>query len=327
MKRICAVIMIGVLLVMAFSTRGAVYRWKDQHGKTHYSSALPSSPVKHLEIKQKDYWIPYSAEHASTPQPIPPSCATVAYRKSQSVMTIPVTLNQSLTRIFAIDTGASYTIISHEIAKTLQLQPNPELAPLTLQTANGQIQAPLVNIETLTVGELTSYNIVAAIHDVQDGDSISGLLGLNFLNRFTMTVDSTQQQITFTPVTATSAFHTHDCVAAREWVLQGTRLNDGSEEEAWMYQQAIALCPDLLEAYYRLGSVYYQQHDHQRAIDLHQRLLQLAPEEAEAHYRLGVLYMLERQFVLARAAFQKTLQLFPSHPQAQEYLKQLQNDR
>jgi clan AA aspartic protease (TIGR02281 family) len=317
--------MIGLLLIMPLLTPGAVYRWKDRNGKTHYSSALPSTPVEDLEIKQDDHWIPYSADLAPTPQPTPVSRAIVPYRQNHSIMTVSVTLNQRLERMFAIDTGASYTIISHDVAEALQLQPNPDLAPLTLQTANGQIQAPLVNIDTLTIGHFTSHNVIAAIHDIQNGSTLSGLLGLNFLNRFTMTVDSARQQITLTPVTATSTFLAHDCIAARELVLQGTRLNDGSDEEAGKYQQAIAFCPDLLEAYYRLGNVYYQQHEYQAAIDIHQRLIQLSPEEADAHYRLGVLYLLERQLELARGAFQKTLQLVPTHPQAQEYLDQLQN--
>jgi clan AA aspartic protease (TIGR02281 family) len=327
MKRIPAAIMIGLLLIMPLLALGAIYRWKDGSGKMHYSSALPSTPVKNLEIKQADHWIPYSADMAPTPRPTPVAHAIVPYRQSHSIMTVSVTLNQHLERVFAIDTGASYTIISNDVAEALQLQPNPDLAPLTLQTANGQIQAPLVNIDTLTIGQFMSHNVVAAIHDIQNGSTLSGLLGLNFLSRFTMTVDSARQQITLMPLAATSTFLAHDCIAARDLVLRGTHLNDGSDEEAGKYQQAIAFCPDLLEAYYRLGNVYYQQHEYQAAIDIHQRLLQLSPEEAEAHYRLGVLYLLERQVELARGAFQKTLRLVPTHPQAQEYLNQLQNTR
>ncbi len=240
-------------------------------------------------------------------------------------MTIPVMLNQYLERTFAVDTGASYTIISPAIAEALHLSPNPELAPITLHTANGEIQAPLVNITSLTIGSLTTYNLVAAIHDLHDSSNISGLLGLNILDRFTLTVDSARQQLIFTPVTSTSNVQDYNCVAGREWMQQGARLNDGSDQEAWLYQQALAACPDLLEAYYRLGHVYYRQGAYTSAIDVHQRLLQLAPEEAEAYYRLGVVYMLDRQFELAKEAFQHALLLEPAHSHAQTYLDQLQD--
>ncbi len=242
-------------------------------------------------------------------------------------MTIPVMLNQRLERIFAVDTGASYTILSSAVADALGLQPNPDRTLLTLQTANGEIRAPLVNIEALTIGSLTTYNVVAAIYDLHNTTEISGLLGLNVLNRFTMTVDSAQQHMTFTPTTPVATFREQNCVVARAWMQSGIRLDDGSDEEAGLYQHALTACPSLLEAYYRLGQVYYRQKSYADAIDIHQRLVQLAPKEAEAYYRLGVVYMLDRQFEFAKEAFQQTLRLAPSHPYAQDYLEQLRNGK
>ena len=96
-----------------------------------------------------------------------------------------------------------------------------------------------------------------AIHDFQEEAHLAGLLGLNVLRRFTVTVDSTRQQITFDAIATSSDFTARDCVQAREWVLKGQALNDSSPEEISAYQRAIKLCSDLLEAYYHLGAVYY----------------------------------------------------------------------
>lgn len=327
MRSIGIVIAIGALCILTQPASAEVYRWQDTRGQTYYSSAPPSAPVKHLEVKRDNYWIPSSGDSHAVPQPPPASTTVVPYRNNLAVLTIPVLLNQRLECTFAIDTGATYTILSSAAAGALGLQPNPELAPLTFQTANGEIRAPLVNISALTIGTLTTYNVVAAIYDLHNTTEISGLLGLNVLNRFTMTVDSAQQHITLTPATPASTFREHNCVAAREWMQHGIRLNDGSDEEAGFYRQALAACPNLLEAYYRLGHVYYRQKSYADAIDIHQRLVQLAPEEAEAYYRLGVVFMLDRQFEFAKEALLHTLRLAPSHPHAQDYLEQLQKGK
>lgn len=283
------------------------------------------TPVKNLEVKRNNRWYPYSIEHTPAPTPERRSRAVVSYQKQNTIIIIPVTINETLDRLFAVDTGASYTVIAQDVANALNLTPNPEIPPISLQTANGLIQAPLVNLETVTVGHLTTHNVTAAIHDFQESSAIGGLLGLSFLNRFKMTVDSTQHQLTLEPIQALSTYLAHDCVAAREWLFQGQALNDASEQEVSCYQKAIALCPDLVEAYYHLGMVYYEQQDYQRAIDAHHQILRLQADDPEAHYRLGVLYMLERQFVLAKGEFQRTLELDPAHKHAKEYLEQLKN--
>ncbi len=327
MKIICTILVVtSVFFGEISSVSAAVYRWKNGKGQLHYSSSPPTTPVKNLEVKQGDKWYPFSELKDFVPDTKDTSSkAVVSYKRQNAVIIIQVTINDKLKSPFAVDTGASYTIISSEIAEALNLMPNPEIPPIVLQTANGRIQAPLVNLNSVAVGNLTTHNVAAAIHDLHDSSNISGLLGLNFLNRFKVTVDSTHNQLTLEPIEALSKYHSRDCIAAREWFTRGQALNDGSEEEASHYRKAISLCPDLVEAYYHLGTLYYQQKDYQRAIDVHLKIIQMQPDEPQAHYRLGILYMLERNFLLAKSEFQKTLRLDPDHQQAGEYLEQLKN--
>jgi len=324
MKTICIVLAItSVLFCEIPSLSAAVYRWKNGKGQMHYSSRPPTTSVKNLEVKQGDRWYPYSGLETPVPDTKKVSQAIVNYNKQNAVIVIRVTINNKIEKSFAVDTGASYTVISSEVAQALNLTPNPEIPPITLQTANGRIQAPLVNLESLTVGNLTTHNVAAAVHEVDDSSNIAGLLGLNFLNRFRMTVDSTRNQLVFEPVGSPSEYAVRDCVAAREWLIRGQTLNDGSEKEASYYKKAISSCPNLVEAYYHLGAVYYQQKKYQQAISVHLNIIHIQPDEPQAHYRLGVLYMLERNFLLAKSEFQKTLRLDPDHKQAREHLEQL----
>ena len=231
---------------------------------------------------------------------------------------VDATLNRKITSSFAVDTGATYTVISQELADALHLRPTPTTPRITLQTANGRIQVPLLTLDSLTIGDLESSHITVAIHQFDETSMITGLLGLNFLNRFQMTVDASQKQLIFTPIA-------HDCAAAREHVDLGQALRNNSEQEAAYYRKALALCPDLIDAYYFLGIVYIQQKDGQRAIELHRQLVRRLPHDAEAHFRLGISYLLERNVQDAKSQFQQTLELHPNHIQAREYLERLKN--
>ena len=238
---------------------------------------------------------------------------------------VDVLINQKLSRPFAVDTGATYTVISPEIAQALYLNVRSNAPQVTLQTANGRIQVPLVNLESVAVGELETPNVTAAVQDIDESSQISGLLGLNFLNRFQMTVDAANYQLTLKSVQPLSKYKKRDCVTARTLLKRGRALNDTSEKEASYYKRAISLCPDLVEAYYYLGAVYINQQDAQRAVELHREIIQMQPNEAEAHFRLGVAYILQRKFQKAEKELRWALRLSPDHQQAAEYLEHLKS--
>lgn len=343
MKTLRILLMIGFLILgMTLPLSAEIYRWKDGKGKIHYSTKPPSHHVTGpVEVKINNRWYPYTGDedldalkakgsapiNYTTSSPGPslqhtektPKQAIVSYSKQESMIIIEVTVNQKITRPFAVDTGATYTIISQEIADALYLRPDPRIPPITIQTANGRIQVSLVNLDSVSVGGLEMLNVTAAIHTFDESSRISGLLGLNFLNRFQMTVDATKNQLILKPIASLS----QDCATAKELLHYGRALHDNSNQEASYYKKAISLCPDLVEAYYYLGAVYIHQKNAQQAIKLHQKIIRMQPQEPEAHFRLGLSYILERQFEQAAREFQKTLQLDPNHKQAKEYLARL----
>lgn len=335
-----ALLVVAFIFLMPRSGAAEVYRWKNTNGQIHYSSSPPSYPVAGLiEVKRNNRWHPYTGKETfpnlttrpthqityttSFPnQPLPlektAQQTVIPYSQYQSMIIVDVTLNRNITRPFAVDTGATYTVISQELADVLHLRPTPAAPRITLQTANGRIQVPLLTLDSLTMNGLESSNITVAIHQFDDSAMISGLLGLNFLNRFQMTVDASKKELIFIPIS-------HDCVAAREQVDLGQALRNNSEQEAAYYREALTLCPDLIDAYYFLGVVYIHQQDAQRAIDVHRQLLRKHPNEAEVYFRLGVSYLLQRDFQQAKSQFQKALELDSAHQQAREYLERLKN--
>ncbi len=58
------------------------------------------------------------------------------------------------------------------------------------------------------------------------------------------------------------------CDRAWNWYQEGLGLSDDSTREVFCYQRAIELCPELVEAYIRLGEVYRNQGREQQALEV-----------------------------------------------------------
>lgn len=89
---------------------------------------------------------------------------------------------------FIVDTGATYTSISQDLAEQLGLDIQRS-ERIRITTANGRIDVPKVVIATLNVNGLEAHNVEATVIPIRHGSSFSGLLGLSFLRQFVVTID------------------------------------------------------------------------------------------------------------------------------------------
>ena len=83
-------------------------------------------------------------------------------------------------RRFLIDTGATFTTISEDLADAAHVAPAPDSRPVALRTANGMVQARLGRIERLEVGNVLARDTSAVIAPDLGGTNV---LGMNFLSR------------------------------------------------------------------------------------------------------------------------------------------------
>lgn len=135
---------------------------------------------------------------------------SVVYRGSASQVAVPLKSNKNALIVdailtqgksrsdgaFIIDTGATYTSISHEMAQQLGL--NLEKSETVfITTANGRIEVPKVTIQSLNVNGLEAHNVEATVIPVRKGSSFSGLLGLSFIRQFVVTIDPGANQLIF----------------------------------------------------------------------------------------------------------------------------------
>jgi clan AA aspartic protease (TIGR02281 family) len=97
--------------------------------------------------------------------------------KTLAVMAV---VNRKHMATFVIDTGASYTVITPRTARAWGLQPSRPGQTLTVTTANGTVEAPLVMLKNVNLGGMDMMNVQAVVIDLGDNIAASGLLGMNF---------------------------------------------------------------------------------------------------------------------------------------------------
>ena len=116
-----------------------------------------------------------------------------------------VFVNQQGPFCFAVDTAATVTVLSPELAQRLgYTQEEDKQNEAAGVGAGGQLQGvSLVTLESLRVGDNEVADLQAAIVDLKDVqqmiDELEGLLGYNFLSKFRITLDYQEQLILFEP--------------------------------------------------------------------------------------------------------------------------------
>lgn len=165
------------------------YRWVDQNGVVHFTDNLHNIP----EIQRGKIGRIQSVEPSKNQTPpvaLLPTKASIPFEKQGQVVIVEATLNKKAAVRFIVDTGASYTMISSALAKELDIDTEQNRRTAPFQTANGIIQAPLVSLESITVGGMEIRNLTAAVHDIVPDSRVAGLLGLNFLTNFRLDIDT-----------------------------------------------------------------------------------------------------------------------------------------
>jgi clan AA aspartic protease (TIGR02281 family) len=112
--------------------------------------------------------------------------------RSGSSFLVRALLNGRRDVLFYVDTGASYTTISHQVARDIGIDAGSGAPTVTLITASGTIQAPVAVLESLQIGGVEARDVQVVVHDLPRGAAGVGLLGLSFLSRFSVRLDPDQ---------------------------------------------------------------------------------------------------------------------------------------
>jgi len=127
--------------------------------------------------------------------PSPPSGHDIHLTRINGVLTAPVTINDTVTLPFVVDSGASLVNISADVFRSLVVQkvitPADMRAPHQVRMADGsERMQPVFVIRSLRVGALTLDNVTGSVGP----EAAPLLLGQTFLERFrSWSVDNSEQ--------------------------------------------------------------------------------------------------------------------------------------
>jgi len=145
--------------------------------------------------------IPLDEVTAEPPLDGPTGRVVLPYEGGGRSMRVPVTFHgpaQPVTQTMLFDTGATLTTLSTEGLAGLGLRVPADAPVVTLSTANGQVDAPLVLVDGLGLGaEIIPYATIAVCEPCAEGE-VSGLLGLNVTGLFQVSLDHEEREIDMT---------------------------------------------------------------------------------------------------------------------------------
>ena len=165
------------------------YRWVDDRGVLHITDNLHDVPPAQRGNANR-IQAPESPRVVETEIKAPPRKASIPFERNGNIVIIQATLNNRQSAKLVVDTGASYTFISHALARDLAIDISRSPKTMPFHTANGVVEAPLTSLDSITVGGMEIKNLTAAVHDTTPDATAAGLLGLNFLSNFRMDIDT-----------------------------------------------------------------------------------------------------------------------------------------
>lgn len=115
---------------------------------------------------------------------------------SGSRVIVSVNFNNSTAANMLLDTGASRTMISSRIARSLGLQSTGSGRGYGI---GGMVTVSTARVDSVKLGEMERQNLLVMIHDFSPDPSYEGLLGFDFLSHFHMSLDLQKSLLVLTP--------------------------------------------------------------------------------------------------------------------------------
>ena len=166
-----------------------MYRWTDDQGAAHYSQGLDSVPERYRSRAQFLAYpeLPAAAPAATSSSPEASKATRITFTPGKPIM-VTARVNGSGSVQLMLDTGAAVTVINPRILAGLGIGSRDSLRG-SVKSATGSANVLFVPVQSIEVGTARSGPLRVAAHDIEFGQG-DGLLGRDFLDQFTVTIDS-----------------------------------------------------------------------------------------------------------------------------------------
>jgi len=207
MLRIAAIVLVAAGLAASAPAPAAaeIYRYTDERGQSVYVEGLDNVPqafrARAVPLGLRN------APAAATPAPgapvgapaaasVPKTGTTIKYTPGQRIM-VDAKINGSTNAQLLLDTGADKTMINPRVLLAAGASLSRPVGAAQVTGVGGSDQVSFVIVDSLEVGEARVGQLAVASYDVASAGD--GLLGRDFLDRFTVTIDSTNGVVTLAP--------------------------------------------------------------------------------------------------------------------------------
>ena len=191
-----------VFLILASPSHSAVYKWKDDKGKTHFTDNLSKIPPQYRkkgELKDLKGDTVKSSSFSQTALSKQGQTHVIkAKTASGGHYVVEVLINGSIKANLIVDTGATMVVLSDRIGRKLGVGPNSDFPTIGMSTAGGKVKAPLFILDSLKIGSAEVLNVETTTNPYM-GD-MDGLLGMSFLGEFKVEMDRQNWELTLKPL-------------------------------------------------------------------------------------------------------------------------------
>ena len=189
--------LVGVLAILLVPTLAPaqVYRWEDNSdGTLHFTNTYDRIPEPHRSQVGAPLPVP--------PEPVapPPASPSGAVTRIPYTPGSPIVVNASIggagSVTLILDTGADRTMVSPGALGRLGIA-IADGQPANIKGVTGTTQGSIVQVASVEVGQARVGPLRIIVHDADL--KTDGLLGRDFLEHFTVTIDSKERQVTLAP--------------------------------------------------------------------------------------------------------------------------------
>jgi len=99
-----------------------------------------------------------------------------------------------------VDTGAAYTALSKDVIALLAMPSDPRRTVNIVSIHGGILRVPVVTITELRIGGLRIANVTAVVLALSPALKFDGMLGMNVLQQFRVTVETDTGTLVLRPI-------------------------------------------------------------------------------------------------------------------------------
>jgi predicted aspartyl protease len=200
-RRVCSLLLLGTLMAGVLGPApeawAQMYRWTNERGEVHYSEGLDSIPERYRKDAQS---LGYQSLPATSPPADSPTraegAARIRFTPGKPIM-VGARINGGGSVDLLLDTGADVTVINPRALAALGVS-NRNALRGGLRGITGKADVLVVLVDSIEVSGAKAGPMQVVSHDAGLGQG-DGLLGRDFLDRFTVNIDNAAGIVTLSP--------------------------------------------------------------------------------------------------------------------------------